>query len=100
VFFRSRRREPAGETPRVAGISDAGTDETLRRTQQLLEWRQSAQRVTRAWGAWLSAEAHDRGMRYRAFVAALAGEESAAAELERMIDFAKEGQCVNTIDAR
>ena len=40
------------------------------------------------------------GVRYGAFVAALAGEESAAAELEHMIDLADAGQGVTTIDAQ
>ena len=92
MFFRSRRHEPADENPRVADISDAGTDEaTPRQTRQLMEWRRSAQRVTRAWNAWLAAERRDRGMRYRAFVAALADEERAAAEVERMIDARRSG---------
>lgn len=92
MFFRSRRRERARDNPRVADISDAGIDETtLGQTQQLMEWRRSAQRVTRAWNAWLAAESRDRGVRYRAFVAALADEERAAAEIERMIDLAEAG---------
>ena len=89
MFFRSRRRGSARDNPRVADHSDAGTDETtLRQTQQLQEWRRSAQRVTRAWNAWLAAESRDRAVRYRAFVAALADEERAAAEVERMVDLA------------
>lgn len=63
-----------------------------------MEWRRSAQRVTRAWNAWLAAESRDRGVRYRAFVAALADEERAAGEIERMIDLAEAGPDV--IDAR
>ena len=92
MFFRSRRHEPARDNHRVGDKSDAGTDEkALRQTQQLIEWRRSAQRVTRAWNAWLAAESRDRGVRYHAFVAALAEEERAAAEIERMIDFAEAG---------
>jgi heme oxygenase len=53
-----------------------------------MEWRRSAQRVTRAWNAWLAADHRDRGVRYRAFVAALADEERAATEVERMIELA------------
>src|SRR5947209_2261647 len=100
MLLRSRRHQPAGEKPRVADIVDAEADETtLRQAQQLMEWRRSAQGVTRAWDAWLAAEPRDRGLRYRTFVAALAGEERAAAELEHRIGFAR-GQGVNTIDAR
>ena len=101
MFFRSRHQEPAGENPCVADISDAGTDETARRrTQQFAEWRRSAQRVTRAWNAWLSAEARDHAAHYRAFVTALAGEESAAAELERLTNPAETTTSVNKIGAR
>jgi hypothetical protein len=101
MFFRSRRNEPARHNFRVADNSDAGTDETtLRQTQQLQEWRRSAQRVTRAWNAWLAAERRDRGVRYDAFVAALADEERAATEVERTIDRAEAGRCVTTTDAR
>jgi hypothetical protein len=49
MFFRSRRHQAAGEKPRGADIDDAVTDETtLRQAQRLMEWRRSAQRVTRA----------------------------------------------------
>ena len=101
MFFRSRRHEAGGDNPRVADNSDAGTDETtLRQTQQVMEWRRSAQRVTRAWNAWLAAEARDRSARYLAFVVALADEERAAMEIERMIGFAEAGRCVATADPR
>jgi heme oxygenase len=72
----------------------------VRQSQQLREWRRSAQRVTRAWNAWLAAESGDRGARYRAFVAALADEERAAAEVARMVDLAGAGQSVSAIDRR
>ena len=61
-----------------------------------MAWRRSAQRVTRAWNAWLAAEAGDRSARYRAFVEALADEERAAMEIERMIGLADPGRCVTT----
>jgi hypothetical protein len=101
MFFRSRRHEPAGEKLRLADIGDAGTDEaTLRRSQQLIEWRRPAQRVTGAWNAWLAAGTRDRGRRYYAFVVTVAGEESPAAGLERMIDSAEAGHGVDTVDAK
>ncbi len=101
MFFRSRRHEPAGENPCAADTGDAGIEgPTLRPTRQLMEWRRSAQRVTREWNAWLAAESRDRGLRYSAFVAALAGEESAAAELEQLINLADAGHAVDTIHAR
>ena len=77
MFFRSRRHRSPRDNPRAADHSDAGIPETtLRQTQQLQDWRRSAQRVTRAWNAWLAAESRDRAVRYRAFVAALADEET------------------------
>ena len=65
-----------------------------------MRWRRSAQRVTRAWNAWLAAERRDRSVRYRAFVAALAEEERAAAELERMVDLAAAEACHTTNEAQ
>ena len=101
MFFRSTRHQSARDNPRAADHSDAGIPETtLRQTQQLQEWRRSAQRVTRAWNAWLAADRGDRGVRYRAFVAALGDEESAAAEVERMVDLADAGASVPTTDSR
>ena len=101
MFSRFRRHENALDNPRVRDRSDAGTDDTMpRQTRQLMEWRRSAQRVTRAWHAWLAAESRDRGERYRALVAALAEEERAAVEVERIIDLAQARQCTTTIDPR
>jgi heme oxygenase len=65
----------------------------------MMEWRRAAQRLTRAWNAWLAVGGSDRGVRYRAFEAALADEERAAAEVERMVNRAEAGHCVTTIDA-
>ena len=101
MFFRSRRHRSPRDNSRAVDDSDAGIPETrLRQTQQLQEWRRSAQRVTRAWNAWLAAETRDRPIRYRVFVAALADEETAAAEVERMVDVADAGQWVTTADPR
>ena len=97
MFFRSRRHGPSRGDPCVADHSDAGTHETaLRQTQQLQDWRRSAQRVTRTWNAWLAAERRDRAVRYHAFVAALGEEERAAAEVERMVELPDAGQCIPT----
>jgi len=99
VFFRSRRHRSPRDNPRAAEHSDAGNPEaTLRQTQQLQHWRRSAQRVTRAWNAWLAAEPRDRAIRYRVLMGALADEEKAAAEVERMIDLGDAGPCVATTD--
>jgi hypothetical protein len=101
VFFGSRRHGSARHKPPVADQSDAGTPEpALRQTQQLQDWRRSAQRVTRAWNAWLAAESRDRGVRYRAFVAALGDEERAATEVERMVELPDARECITTNDPR
>jgi hypothetical protein len=101
VFSRSRRCRSTQDKPRVVDDSDAGTPETtLRHTEQLQAWRRAAQRVTRAWNGWLAADSRDRAVRYRVFVAALADEERAAAEVERIVDLADVGQCVTTPDPR
>jgi hypothetical protein len=101
VFFRSRRHQSARDNARAADHSDAAIPETtLRQTQQLQEWRRSAQRVTRAWNAWLAADRGDRAIRYRVFVAALADEETAAAEVERMVDLADAKGCGPTTGSR
>jgi hypothetical protein len=48
------------------------------------EWQRAAQRVRRAWNAWLAADGQQRRVWYGAFVQALAEEERAAAEVERL----------------
>ena len=101
MFFGSRRHRSPRDNPRAADHSDAGIPETaLRQTQQLQDWRRSAQRVTRAWNAWLAAESRDRDVRYRAFVAALGDEERAAAEVERMLELPDARECMTTNDPR
>jgi hypothetical protein len=99
VFFRPRRHRSPRDNPRAAEHSDAGNPETTQQqTQQLHDWRRSAQRVTRAWNAWLAAENRDRAIRYRVLMAALADEETAAADVERMVDLADAGPCIATTD--
>jgi len=53
-------------------------------SRQFDEWQRAAQRVRRAWNAWLAADGHQRRVWYGAFVQALAEEERAAAEVERL----------------
>jgi hypothetical protein len=101
VLFRLRRRRSGQDRPRSADDSDAETPgTTLRHTQQLQEWRRSAQRVTRAWNDWLAADSHTRAIRYRVFVAALADEERTAAELERVIGVPQGGEYATTTAPR
>jgi hypothetical protein len=55
-------------------------------------WRQSAQEVTRAWKTWLAAEGRQRAEFYGVYMAALAGEERAAARIERSVNLGASGQ--------
>ena len=97
MLFRSRRHRSPQEGPRAADHSDAGTHETaLRQTRQLQDWRRSAQRVTRAWNAWLAADGDDRVIRYGVFVAALGEEKRAAAGVERMVELPAARECITT----
>ena len=66
-------------------MNSALTESADGQAGQLHDWRRSAQRVTRAWNAWLAAEGRDRDARYSDYEAALAAEELAAAKVERML---------------
>ena len=95
MLLRLRKR---GSPPGNASVFDPSiesTHETAHQTQ-LRDWRRSAQRVTCAWNAWLAAEGGDRGVRYRTSVSALADEERAAAEVERMIQRSDAGECARS----
>lgn len=101
MFFRSRSRRSSQINPRAADHSDAGIPETPpRQSQQLEDRRRSAQRVTRAWNSWLAADSGDRPIRYQRFVAALADEERAASEVERMVDLGDARDCLTGTDPR
>jgi hypothetical protein len=76
LLFRSPRKRQSKPAP-AESAPHAQQPEPLR------EWRRSAQRVTRAWNAWLAAEGRDRDARYGDYEAALAAEELAAARFAR-----------------
>ena len=84
LFGSTKREKPANGAPRVSdpGVSEA----TARQSRQWLAWRRSAQRATRTWNEWLAADRRQRDNIYRCYVAALAEEERAAAELSRLSD--------------
>jgi hypothetical protein len=72
---------------RVDGIADrhVSGDAALRgRSREWLAWWRSAQRVGRAWNEWLAADSSRWPDIYRRYLSALAAEERAAAELERL----------------
>jgi hypothetical protein len=54
------------------------------RKRAKLAWWRSAQRVSRAWNEWLAADSSRRPDIYRRYLSALAAEERAAAQLERL----------------
>ena len=85
MFFGSpsRRSRRLDARERAGGVESS--NEAQPQTQHVEDWRRSAQKVTRAWNAWLAAEARERSIRYRAYVAALADEELAAARLEQIL---------------
>jgi hypothetical protein len=79
---------PPRRAQRVDGIADrrdASGDAAWRaRSREWRAWWRSAQRVSRAWNEWLAADSSRRPDVYRRYLSALAAEERAAAELERL----------------
>lgn len=80
---RKKRRRLAVDPSHVSNPSESQPGE--RQSAQWLAWRRSAQRVTRAWNEWLAADRSDRPDIYRCYLTALAEEERAAAEVERVV---------------
>lgn len=76
---RARRAEGIAHPRDAFGHAASGG-----RSREWLAWWRSAQRVTRAWNEWLAADGSRRPDVYRRYVSALAAEERAAAELERL----------------
>jgi hypothetical protein len=93
MFFGSKTRRPTRPSGRASDRGEPASDETARvREQELRAWRESAQRVKRTWNAWLAADRPERGRRYRDYEEALAKEEQAAAQVERVLQLAEAGQ--------
>jgi hypothetical protein len=89
MFFGANKRRLTRSSGRDSDRVERAADETGRsQARELRSWRESAQRVTRAWNAWLAAEVPQRGGRYRAYQEALAEEERAAAQVERTLQLA------------
>jgi hypothetical protein len=94
VCFRWNRDRWASDHAPVSGpVDDRSLQTAGGQAQGLHEWRCSAQRVARTWNAWLAADRRDRGTHYRAYVSALAAEERAAAEVQRMLQTAEPSTC-------
>ncbi len=101
MFLGAKRHRLARSCGRDSDQSDQAVDETVRgQARQLRGWRESAQRVTRPWNAWLAADRPERGWRYRAYEEALADEERAAAQVERTHQVAVAEQQAQSCDGR
>lgn len=84
MFFARKKRSGLATDP--SGVSDPGKSQRGEREScQWLAWRRSAQRVTRAWNEWLAADCRHRPEICRCYLTALAEEERAAAEVERVV---------------
>ena len=83
LFGRKKRSRPAVDPSDVSNPGESQPCE--RESRQWLAWRRSAQRVTRAWNEWLAADRRHRSEIYRSYLTALAEEERAAAEVERVV---------------
>lgn len=85
MLFRLRNR--ANPVQPTAQQSDSGTTVAVGdESRHWLIWRQSAQRVTRAWNEWLAADSGRRPGAYRRYLDALVAEQQAAAEMERVLN--------------
>ena len=101
MFFGANKRRPTRSSGRDSDRVERAADETIRsQARELRSWRESAQRVTRTWNAWLAAEVPERGGRYRAYEEALAEEERAAAQVERMLQLATAGPRAESDDGQ
>ena len=81
MFLRPRKSSPV---PKLSPPTEA-SDAAGRKLQMLLEWRDDAKRVGRAYTAWCAADRRDRHRLYVSFLEALTREEQAAHQLERVI---------------
>lgn len=97
-MFRRWRKGRTATTDVVAHAPD-DAQQVEPQTDAVEEWRRCAQRVTRAWNAWLAADRDDRDSCYRAVVVALAEEERAALEMERTTQRHEVADCVATTTA-
>jgi hypothetical protein len=83
MMFKSKKR--AKPVDSVSDLRDVSGDGTWGgKSRECLAWWRSAQRVSRAWNEWLAADSSRRPDIYHRYLAALAAEERAAAELERL----------------
>jgi hypothetical protein len=83
MIFKSNKRAKPVEA--VTNLEDAyGNAASAGRSREWLAWWRSAQKVSRSWNEWLAADNSRRPDIYHRYLSALAAEERAAAELERL----------------
>ena len=81
MFQRPRQSSPVPESSPPAEAGEAAG----RTSQMLLQWRDDAKRVGRAYTAWCAADGRDRDRLYVSFLDALTREQRAAHQLERLM---------------
>jgi hypothetical protein len=85
VFFGQKKRHNAGGG--ASPLSDPAADGLAGRGSRPWQaWRRAAQKANRTWNEWLAAEPAARDRLYCCYVSALAEEQQAAAELQRIIN--------------
>jgi hypothetical protein len=83
MIWKSKRcGKPVDGVPELVNASGAVAGGG--KSREWLAWWRSAQTVNRAWNEWLAADSNRRPDIYRRYLLALAAEERAAAELERL----------------
>jgi hypothetical protein len=82
IFKSKKRAKPVDGVPDLMDVSR--TVACGGKSREWLAWWRSAQTVSRAWNEWLAADSSRRPGIYRRYLSALAAEERAAAELERL----------------
>jgi len=91
MFFRAKKGQKSGGGAPHTSDPASNRAGTLQ-SRQWDSWRRSAQKVTRAWNAWLAADGDKRPELFGCYVRALTEEEPAAAELERMLHLGARGR--------
>lgn len=97
MFFRPKKNRPTWSSGLAGVRGNRVADETIQRAA-IETWRESEQRVTRAWNTWLASGRPERSRRYRAYEAALEDEAQAAEQVERMLQIAAAGQQAESND--
>jgi hypothetical protein len=82
IFNPKKRAKPGDAIANLKAVS--GNAASVGKSREWLAWWRSAQTVRRSWNEWLAADSSRRPDIYHRYLSALAAEERAAAELERL----------------